>query len=184
MSRIGKKPINIPQSVTVSLDKDKVTVKSGSTQLVQAVPAGIKVSLKDQKLTVAAAKSDSQTRSLHGLTRSLLANMITGVTQGFTKTLEIQGTGYRVRPKDGGIELSLGFSHPIAYQPLPGIKLEIKDNNFIIVSGADKQLVGQTAAAIRNFRPPDSYKGKGIRYQGETVKLKPGKAAKAAAGIT
>ena len=125
-------------------------------------------------------KRTKTSKALHGLTRSLIQNMVIGVTQGFTKTLELQGTGYRVKPQGQGIELSLGFSHPIIYQAPAGIKLEVKDQKIITISGPDKQMVGQVAAELRHFRPPDVYKGKGVRYQGETVKLKPGKAAKAA----
>lgn len=182
MSRIGQQPILIPDSIQVSLTADQVTAKSASAELKQTIPPGIGVKLVDKQILVSPKATTRQSKALHGLTRSLIANMIIGLTQGFTKTLELQGTGYRVRQvadKGNGIELSLGFSHPVVFEAPETIKLEVKDNKFIIVSGPDKYLVGQVAANIRRFRPPDVYKGKGVRYQGEVVKLKPGKAAKA-----
>lgn len=181
MSRIGQQPILIPDSIQVSLTADQVTAKSASAELKQTIPPGIGVKLVDKQILVSPKAATRQSKALHGLTRSLIANMIIGLTQGYTKTLELQGTGYRVAPKGNGIELSLGFSHPVVFEAPQTIKLEVKDNKFIIVSGPDKYLVGQVAANIRRFRPPDAYKGKGVRYQGEVVKLKPGKAAKAAA---
>lgn len=180
MSRIGKLPITIPNPVTVILTKDKIVIKGPLGELTHVVPEGINVEFKDNQITCQNPVSNPKTDALHGLVRSVIANLVAGVTTGFTKTLEIQGTGYRVAPKDKGIELSLGFSHQIVYNPPEGIKLEIKDNKFIVVSGADKHLVGQVAANIRDFRKPDAYKGKGLRYQGEYIKLKAGKAAKAA----
>lgn len=187
MSRIGKLPIIIPDTVTITLTKEQVTVKGPLGELTHSLPEGIKIEQKDKQITCQNLVSNPKTDALHGLIRSVIANLVTGVTTGFTKTLEIQGTGYRVIVKDTGlpagrqgIELSLGFSHQIVYNPPEGIKLEIKDSKFIVVSGADKHLVGQVAANIRDFRKPDAYKGKGIRYQGEYIKLKPGKTAKAA----
>lgn len=180
MSRIGLQPITIPDNVTITLSPGSITIKSGSKELVQAIHPNIKVSQKEKELIIEIKTQSRQAKALHGLTRSLIANMVEGVNKDFIKTLEIQGTGYRVAPKDKGIELSLGFSHTIVFNPPEGIKLEIKDNKFIEVTGADKQLVGQIAAKIKNFRSPDAYKGKGIRYQGEIIRLKPGKAAKAA----
>lgn len=182
MSKIGKKPIPVPKDVTVTIKNDQVTVKSSKAELSQAIPRGIKVALKDNQVIVTVKSDSRKTKALHGLIRSLIANMITGVTQGFSQTLELHGTGYRVNPKDKGIELALGFSHPITYQPPSEIDLEVKDQKIIIIKGFDKQLVGQVAANIRQFKPPDAYKGKGVRYQDETVRLKPGKAAKAGEG--
>ena len=180
MSRIGTQPITIPDNLTVIIDSGLITVKSASQELTQPLHRDIKVSQKDNILTVAVARTSRQSKALHGLTRSLIANMISGLVKDFTKTLEIQGTGFRVTPKGAGIELALGYSHPLVFNPPQGIKLEIKDTKYIVVSGADKYLVGQVAANIRHFRSPDAYKGKGIRYLDELVRLKPGKAAKAA----
>ncbi|MCX6816919.1 MAG: 50S ribosomal protein L6 [Candidatus Beckwithbacteria bacterium] len=180
MSRIGNQPVTIPQGVTATIAAGRIVVKSATAELSQAIPAGIKVEIKDNQVICSPISKTTDVSALHGLIRSIIANMVLGVTVGFTKTLEIQGTGYRVKPLAEGIELSLGFSHPIIYHQPAGIKLEIKENKFIVVSGPDKYLVGQVAANIKKFRHPDVYKGKGIRYQGEVIKLKPGKAAKAA----
>lgn len=181
MSRIGKQPVTIPANVTVTLTGNEVVVKSGALELKQTIPAGVTIKITGDKVQVSADNDSRPVKALHGLVRSLIANMVSGVTAGYTKTLEIQGTGYRATPKAEALEFSLGYSHPILFTPPQGIKLEIKENKFIVVTGADKYLVGQTAANIRKLRQPDPYKGKGIRYQGEVIKLKPGKAAKAAA---
>ncbi|MBU1085572.1 MAG: 50S ribosomal protein L6 [Candidatus Beckwithbacteria bacterium] len=180
MSRIGKQPVIIPKEVTLEIKNDLMTVSSKGNILTQTIPAGIEVTLKDNLATVTVKNSSNQTKAYHGLVRSLLFNMVEGVTKGYSKTLVLEGTGFRVEAKDKGIELSLGFSHPVIYQAPESIKIEVKDNKTIIISGADKQLVGQVAAKIREYKKPDSYKGKGVRYQGEVVKLKPGKSAKAA----
>lgn len=180
MSRIGLQPIIIPPNLTVAISRGLITVKSSARELTQPLHRDIQVSQKDNTLLVKVVRPSRQSKALHGLTRSLIANMVNGLVKDFTKTLEIQGTGFRVTPQGAGIELALGYSHPVVFNPPPGIKLEIKDAKFIIVSGADKYLVGQTAAKIRRFRSPDAYKGKGIRYLDELVRLKPGKAAKAA----
>ena len=180
MSRIGKQPITIKEGVTVTIKDDIVSVKSAKAELTERIPENIKVEVKDNQILVSVTKPTKQSKAFHGLTRSLIANMMTGVTDGYTKTLELQGTGYRVNSKGKDIELSLGFSHPVEYQAPEGIILEVQDQKLIIITGINKQLVGQVAAKIRNLRSPDSYKGKGVRYQGEVVKLKPGKAAKAA----
>jgi len=182
MSKIGKQPINLPDNVTVETVDNQVTVKSQKTSVSQIIPKGIKVEVKDKQVIVSRANDTRQVRALHGLIRSLINNMVIGVTDGFQKILELQGTGYRVNPKGADIELSLGFSHPVVYQPSKDIKLEVKDQKIITISGTDKQLVGQTAAEIRALKPPDAYKGKGVRYKDEVVKLKPGKAAKAGEG--
>lgn len=179
MSRIGKQPILIPANVTVSVQGQKVTVKSGSIELTTVVPPEVKVEVKDNQVLCTVKSASKNIMAKHGLARSLVANLISGVVKPFVKTLEIQGTGYRAVVKGEGIELFLGYSHPVIFNPPAGVKLELKDK-FIIVSGADKYLVGQATANIRDFRKPDVYKGKGIRYQGEVIKLKPGKAAKAA----
>lgn len=181
MSRIGKQPIIIPANVTVDLTPDQVVVKSGSLELKQSLPAGVTVKINEGKVLVSANNDSRPVKALHGLVRSLIANMVTGVTTGYTKTLEIQGTGYRAIPKGEGLEFSLGYSHSILFNPPQGIKLAIQENKYIVITGADKYLVGQVAANIRDLRQPDPYKGKGIRYKGEVIKLKPGKAAKAAA---
>lgn len=182
MSRIGKKPITIPDNVIVTIKDQKVTVKKEQTILTQIIPSGIKVDQKDNQIVVTKTTDTRQTKALHGLIRSLIQNMIIGVTDGYNKTLELHGTGYRVAAKGKGIELSLGFSHPVTYEAPEKIKLEVTNQTTIVVTGADKQQVGEVAAKIRQFRTPDAYKGKGIRYLGEVVKLKPGKAAKAAEG--
>ncbi len=181
MSRIGKQPIIIPANVTAALVGDQIVVKSGSLELKQVIPAGVKVKVLPGEVQVTADNDSRPVKALHGLVRSLIANMVTGVTTGYTKTLEIQGTGYRAIAKGEALEFSLGYSHPVVFTPPQGIKLAIQDTKFIVVTGADKYLVGQVAANIRQLRQPDPYKGKGIRYQGEVIKLKPGKAAKAAA---
>ena len=179
MSKIGKKPITIPENVQISIKGTAITVKFKDNQLTETLPKSIKIEIKDNQILVSPKFKSSQTRAFHGLARSLIANMIEGLTKGYIKILEVQGTGYRVNPKGRGIEMSLGFSHPVEYQPPVGITLEIKGND-IIIKGSSKQLVGQVAADIRRFRPPDIYKGKGIRLKDEIVRLKPGKAAKAA----
>ena len=180
MSRIGKQPITIPSEVEIIVSDNIVSVKSSKSQLSQEFPKEIKAEVKDSQVIVSVKKKTKSSKAYHGLTRALIANMIEGVTKGFTKILELQGTGYRVAQKGNDIELSLGFSHPVIYSAPEGVKIEVKDQKVITISGANKQQVGQAAANIRAFREPDSYKGKGVRYQGEVVKLKPGKAAKAA----
>ena len=182
MSRIGKQPITIKDNVTVTVKDQKVTVKKDQLSLEQAIPNGIKVEVKDNQVIVTKTATTRQTKALHGLVRSLIQNMIIGVTEGYQKTLELHGTGYRVVAKGEGIEMSLGFSHPVTYEASKGVKLEVTNQTTIVISGANKQQVGEVAAKIRQFRTPDAYKGKGIRYLGEVVKLKPGKAAKAAEG--
>lgn len=180
MSRIGQQPIIIPPNLTVTVGRGFLSVKSSAQELTQPIHQDIKVRQKDNTLLVEVVRPSRQSNALHGLTRNLIANMVNGLVKDFTKTLEIQGTGFRVTAKGAAIELALGYSHPVVFNPPPGIKLEIKETKYIVVSGADKYLVGETAAKIRHFRSPDAYKGKGIRYLGEVVRLKPGKAAKAA----
>jgi len=177
MSRIGLKPIELPPGVEITLEGREVTVTGPKGQLRHTLPASITVSREDSRLIVSRASDQRQHRALHGLTRSLLANMVTGVTQGFQKTLELQGVGYRAQPSGEGLVLSLGFSHRVEFPATPGITLSVEGNR-ITVSGIDKQLVGQVAANLRALRPPNRYTGKGIRYLGELVRRKPGKAAR------
>lgn len=179
MSRIGRKPIIIPEGVTVK-NKDgifKVAGPKGDLKI--HLRPEIKVEVKENQVLVKRQKDDKLSRALHGLSRALIANMIEGVTAGFTRVLKLVGTGYRVAKEGENLNLSVGFSHPVIVEPLAGIKFEVEGNETIKISGIDKALVGQMAAKIRSIRPPEPYKGKGIRYQGEEVKLKPGKAGKA-----
>jgi large subunit ribosomal protein L6 len=177
MSRIGRKPIEIPDGVTVEVRPGRVSVKGPRGELGQDVSAEMKVEKENGSLTVARPTDRGEHRALHGLTRSLIANMVEGVTQGFEKRLEIQGVGYRAQLKGKGLELALGFSHPISIQAPEGIEFEVPQPTEVIVRGIDKQLVGQVAADIRKRRPPEPYKGKGIRYAGEHVARKVGKRA-------
>lgn len=181
MSRIGQKPIKIPEGVIVEIKNGEVSVTGPKGSLVQKTNPRIKVEINQGQIEVKRLADDKLSRSLHGLTRSLLANMVEGVQNEFSKTLELVGTGYRAKLEGQKLILSLGFSHPVEWQPLAGISITVEDSNIIKISGADKGLVGQSAAKIRAIQPPDPYKGKGIRYQGEEVKLKPGKAGKAGA---
>lgn len=181
MSRIGNTPINIPEEVDFVQDKNQVTIKGPKGQLSHKLPQAIKITEKDNILTVTRANDNKQTKALHGLTRALIANNIVGVKDGYQKRLELVGTGYRVAKQGEKLTLSLGFSHPVEVDSLEGISFEIEGNNKIIVSGIDKQLVGQTAAEIRAIKKPEPYKGKGIRYEDEVVRRKPGKAAKVGA---
>lgn len=183
MSKIGKKPIIIPEGVTVSLKDGSLTVVGPKGQLALKLAAKIKVEIKEKEILISRLKGDKQTHANQGTVRQLIANMIQGVKEGWTKVLEIQGTGYRAQIENGKLILSLGFSHPVEVIPPEGVEIEV-EKNLIKISGLDKALVGQEAAKIRAIRPPDAYKGKGIRYQGEVIKLKPGKAAKmGAAGV-
>ncbi|RMH16554.1 MAG: 50S ribosomal protein L6 [Gemmatimonadetes bacterium] len=177
MSRIGKKPVEIPNGVDLTLDGGTVRVKGPKGELTLDVHPDMKIAVEDGALTVERPSDQPNHRALHGLTRSLIANMVEGVTNGFTKTLEIQGVGYRAESKGKGITLHLGFSHPIEYQAVDGVTLEVPNPTTVVVSGPDKQAVGQAAAEIRSFRPPEPYKGKGVRYQGEHVRRKAGKTA-------
>jgi len=180
MSRIGRSPIAVPSGVDVALGEDnRVTVKGPQGELARSVPAAITVRQDGDVLVVERPDDQRQNRALHGLTRSLVANMVLGVTQGFTKELEIVGVGYRAVPKGpSGLELSLGFSHPVEVQAPEGVTFEVPSATRIIVKGIEKERVGQVAADIRKLRKPEPYKGKGIRYAGERVIRKAGKAAK------
>jgi large subunit ribosomal protein L6 len=179
MSRIGRQPIPIPTGVEVKIDGPHVSVKGPKGLLEQSLHPAMKVSITDGIVLVERPSEEREHRALHGLTRSLVANMVEGVTNGFVKTLEIQGVGYRAVLKGSTLELAVGYSHPVVVEPPAGVTFEVPQPTRIIVSGADKQAVGQVAANIRAIRKPDAYKGKGIRYQGEYVRKKAGKAGKA-----
>ena len=179
MSRIGRKPIPVPQGVEVAVAGQQVTVKGPRGSLSWTVHPNIQCTLSDGILTVARPSDSPFDRALHGLTRALLANMVVGVTQGYRKSLEMVGVGYRALPLGSGITIQKGYSHPVEVKPPQGIALALEGGNRIIVRGVDKQQVGQLAASIRSIRPPDRYKGKGIRYANELVRLKPGKTAAA-----
>ncbi len=175
MSRIGKQPIAIPSGVTVAIGAAEVTVKGSRGELSQSFHPDIVVREADGQILVERPDDQRQHRALHGLTRSLIANMVTGVSDGFTRTLEL--VGYRVVQQGAGITMQLGFSHQVIVEPMGGITLEVEGNTLIHVRGIDKQVVGEQAARIRRFRPPDAYKGKGVRYRGEKLRLKPGMSA-------
>ena len=182
MSRVGQMPITVPQGVTVDIKEDGVTVSGPKGQLSRSFNPDMAVNLNDNSLTVTRPSDSKEHRSLHGLTRSLLANMVEGVTNGFERNLDIVGVGYRAQKTGDNLVLNIGFSHSVEVTPLPGVTLDVEGNNRIKVTGIDKEVVGEMAARIRSIRPPDAYKGKGIRYGGETVRLKPGKAGKAIGG--
>jgi large subunit ribosomal protein L6 len=177
MSRIGKTPIEIPAGVSVSLDPGRVIVNGPLGELNQQVPLRMKLEQADGEIVVSRPTERGDDRALHGLTRSLIANMVEGVTKGFEKRLEIQGVGYRAALRGQALELSVGFSHPVVVEPPSGITFEVPTPTEILVKGIDKQQVGQTAAEVRAVRPPEPYKGKGIRYEGEYVRRKVGKRA-------
>src|SRR5579885_2591141 len=177
MSRIGRRPIEVPAGVTVTVDPGRVTVHGPRGELRQTVPQRISITQEDGTITVTRPTERGEDRALHGLTRTLIANMVEGVTKGFEKRLEIQGVGYRAALKGADLELSVGYSHPVTIKPRTGITFEVPQPTQIVVKGTDKQQVGQTAAEIRKVRPPEPYKGKGIRYDGEYVRRKVGKRA-------
>jgi len=176
MSRIGKLPVTIPSGVTVTVEGNTVKVKGPRGELAHKVPDGISVERNDTTLNVNRASEETNHKSLHGLTRSLIANMVEGVTKGYKKQLEITGVGYKAEVKPYGLQLSLGFSHIIEYKAPAGIKLTAPQPTQVVIDGSDKMLVGQVAAEIRSLRPPEPYKGKGIRYAGEVIRRKAGKA--------
>ncbi len=179
MSRVGRMPITVPQGVTVSINDNEVTVTGPKGELCRRFNPDMSITLDNDTLVVS-RPSDSKThRSQHGLTRSLLASMVQGVTQGFEKNLEIVGVGYRAQKVEDKLVINVGYSHPVEVSPLPGVALAVEGANRIKVAGINKEVVGQMAAEIRAIRPPDAYKGKGIRYAGELVRLKAGKAGKA-----
>jgi len=177
MSRIGKAPIQIPDGVTVTIEPARVAVAGPLGTLQQQVPTRMKIEQADGVVTVTRPTERGEDRALHGLTRTLVANMVEGVTKGFEKRLEIQGVGYRAQLKGTDLELNVGYSHPVTIKPRTGISFDVPTPTEILVKGTDKQMVGQTAAEIRKVRPPEPYKGKGIRYSGEYVRRKVGKRA-------
>jgi large subunit ribosomal protein L6 len=177
MSRIGKQPIDVPAGVTVTIDPGRVTVHGPRGELRQVVPQRIAIQQEDGQILVTRPTERGPDRSLHGLTRTLVANMVEGVTNGFEKRLEIQGVGYRAALAGTDLELQVGYSHPVKIVPRKGIEFEVPTPTQVVVKGIDKQMVGQTAAEIRKVRPPEPYKGKGIRYEGEFVRRKVGKRA-------
>lgn len=176
MSKLGNRPIALPTGVTVEVNNGEVVVKGSKGELRTALPQGITVNIVENEVIVARPKDNRTLSAKHGLIRSLVNNMIIGVSTGFTKRLQLIGTGYRVAKKGTGLTLSVGFSHPVVVEAVPGVNLDIDGNALIIVSGADKHMVGQVAANIRRIRPPEPYKGKGIRYEDEQVRRKQGKA--------
>ena len=177
MSRIGNRPIEVPASVNVAISRGRVQVNGPLGELSQQVPARMKIEQRDGELVVTRPTERGEDRALHGLTRSLVANMVEGVTKGFEKRLEIQGVGYRAALRGTSLELNVGFSHSVVIEPRAGITFEVPAPTQIVVKGTDKQQVGQTAAEVRAVRPPEPYKGKGIRYEGEYVRRKVGKRA-------
>jgi large subunit ribosomal protein L6 len=172
MSRIGKLPVAIPAGVTLTVDGNVVKVKGPNGELSHKLPDGITVAREGDTLNVKRASEETNHKSLHGLTRSLIANMVEGVTTGYRKQLEITGVGYKAEVRPYGLQLALGFSHSIEYKAPPGIKLTAPQPTAVTIEGSDKALVGQVAAEIRNLRPPEPYKGKGIRYAGEVIRRK------------
>jgi len=178
MSRIGKLPVPVPSGVDVTIDGRSVTVKGPKGRLSHTVADPISVAQEDGTIAVSRPNDERESRSLHGLSRTLIANMLTGVTNGYSKTLEIVGTGYRVTAKGSDLEFALGFSHPVLVKAPEGISFRVETPTRFAVEGIDKQKVGEVAANIRKLRKPDPYKGKGVRYQGEVVRRKAGKAGK------
>ena len=176
MSRIGKLPVNVPNGVTITLDQSSVKVKGPKGELSHQLPGGITIDRADDTLNVKRESEATNHKSLHGLTRSLIANMVDGVTKGYQKQLEITGVGFKAEVRPYGLQLALGFSHPVEYRAPAGIKLSAPQPTAVTIEGPDKALVGQVAAEIRNLRPPEPYKGKGVRYAGEVIRRKAGKA--------
>ena len=177
MSRIGKAPIEVPTGVSIQLEPGRVAVTGPLGSLQQVVPQRMKIEQEDGTLTVSRPTERAPDRELHGLTRTLIANMVEGVTKGFEKRLEIQGVGYRAALKGDDLELQVGYSHTVTVKPRTGITFEVPVPTQVVIKGTDKQQVGQTAAEVRKVRPPEPYKGKGIRYEGEYVRRKVGKRA-------
>ena len=180
MSRIGRKPVALPKGVTTQIDGHKITVKGPKGEISRTLHEDMLITLEDGSIVVKRPSDEAQHKALHGLTRTLVANMVQGVTEGFAKSLEIQGVGYKAEPKPFGVQLVVGFSHPVPYKAPQGIKITVTNNVNVKIEGIDKELVGQVAAELRNIRPPEPYKGKGIRYAGEQVRRKAGKTAQAA----
>jgi large subunit ribosomal protein L6 len=175
MSRIGKKPVVVPKGVTVAINGSTVSVKGPKGELQRRLHPEMKVSLENDAVLVARPSDEQRHKALHGLTRALVNNMVEGVSKGFLKTLEIQGVGYKAETKPYGVNLIVGYSHPVKYEAPKGIRISVENNTVVKIEGADKEIVGQVAAELRNVRPPEPYKGKGVRYQGEQVRRKAGK---------
>ncbi|GAP95285.1 50S ribosomal protein L6 [Leptolyngbya sp. NIES-2104] len=175
MSRIGKRPITIPAKVTVTVNGQEVVVKGPKGELSRVLPAGVTINTQDDVVNVNRVNESRMARERHGLCRTLVANMVEGVSNGFQRRLEIQGVGYRAAVQGRNLNLSMGYSHPVLIEPPEGIQFQVENNTNVIVTGIDKEIVGNTAAKIRSVRPPEPYKGKGIRYQGEAVRRKVGK---------
>ena len=180
MSRIGKKPIAIPAGVDVKLNGSEVTVKGPKGELKNTFNSDINIAIEGNEIIVTRPSDVKEHRALHGLTRTLIANMVEGVTNGYSKELEVNGVGYRVQKQGKNLVMNLGYSHQVIMEEIPGITIEVPSPNKIVISGADKQMVGQFAAEVREKRPPEPYKGKGIKYAGEYIRRKEGKAAKGA----
>jgi large subunit ribosomal protein L6 len=175
MSRIGRKPVAVPKGVTVAVNGQQVSVKGPKGELKRTFHPEMSIALAGEQLTVGRPSDEARHKALHGLTRTLVQNMVDGVSKGYQKTLEIQGVGYKAEPKPYGVNLIVGLSHQVKYEAPKGIKISVGNNTVVKVEGPDKELVGQVAAELRQVRPPEPYKGKGIRYQGEQVRRKAGK---------
>jgi large subunit ribosomal protein L6 len=175
MSRIGKRPVTVPAGVTMDLQGHEIAVKGPKGELRRRLHPEMQLALADGTFTVSRPSEEKRHKALHGLTRTLVQNMVDGVSKGFAKTLEIQGVGYKAEAKPYGVNLVVGFSHPVKYEAPKGIKITVENNTTVKIEGADKEAVGQVAAELRAVRPPEPYKGKGIRYQGEQVRRKAGK---------
>jgi large subunit ribosomal protein L6 len=175
MSRIGKKPVAVPKGIMLELQGQTVSVKGPKGELRRTLHPDMQLAVADGTFTVARPSEEKKHKALHGLTRTLVQNMVDGVSKGFSRTLEIQGVGYKAEAKPYGVNLIVGFSHPVKYEAPKGIKISVENNTVVKIEGADKEVVGQVASELRNVRPPEPYKGKGIRYQGEQVRRKAGK---------
>ena len=175
MSRIGKKPVAVPKGVSVAVNGHQVSVKGPKGELSRTFHPEIQIALAGEQVTVGRPSDEARHKALHGLTRTLIQNMVDGVAKGYSRVLEIQGVGYKAEAKGNGLQLALGFSHPVQYPAPSGIKFTVDNNTIVRIEGPDKELVGQVAAEIRSLRKPEPYKGKGVRYQGEVVRRKAGK---------
>ena len=175
MSRIGKKPVTVPSGVTAQIDGQTVRIKGPKGELSRTVHPEMGIALSNGAITVSRPSDESRHKALHGLTRTLIANMVEGVEKGYSKVLEIQGVGYKAEATKAGLNVVVGFSHPVLYKAPEGITFAVENNTIVKISGPNKELVGQVAAELRQIRPPEPYKGKGIRYQGERVRRKAGK---------
>ena len=175
MSRIGKKPVTLPKGVAVEIQGNTVAVRGPKGELRRTLHTEMQVALADGQVTVSRPSDEKRHKALHGLSRTLVQNMVDGVSKGFSKILEIQGVGYKAEAKPYGVNLIVGYSHPVKYEAPKGIKISVENNTVVKIEGADKEAVGQVAAELRSVRPPEPYKGKGIRYQGEQVRRKAGK---------